>query len=180
MSRFPTISPESATGKAKDLLETVRAKFGMAPNMMRAMANAPAVLDGYLQLSNSLSKGALSAKTREQLALAIGEFHHCDYCVAAHSAIGATVGLTADQIGDSRRGASVDTKTDALIRFAVQLAKSRGRATDLDIEQVRAAGFDDGAIAEVVAHVALNVFTNYFNQVAGTDIDFPKVPALPA
>jgi uncharacterized peroxidase-related enzyme len=175
MSRFKTISPESATGRAKDLLEAVNAKLGMVPNMMRAMANAPAVLDGYLNLSGSLSKGTLSAKTREQLALAIGQTNQCDYCVAAHSAIAKTVGLTAEQIHDSRLGTAVDSRAEALIRFALKLVETRGSVTDRDIEDIHAAGFDDGAIAEVVAQVALNVFTNYFNHVARTDIDFPKV-----
>jgi uncharacterized peroxidase-related enzyme len=156
----------------------VNAKLGLVPNMMRAMANAPAVLDGYLHLSGSLSQGTLSAKVREQLALIVGEANRCDYCLAAHSAIGKMVGLTADQIRDSRLGTAVDRKTDALIRFARKLVDARGLVTDGDVQDIREAGFDDGAIAEVVANVALNIFTNYFNQVAGTDIDFPKAPEL--
>jgi alkylhydroperoxidase family enzyme len=84
--------------------------------------------------------------------------------------------LTADEIRYSRLGTAVDSKADALIRFARKLVDARGRVTDQDIEVVRAAGSDDGAIAEVVALVALNIFTNYFNQVAGTD--FPGVPSL--
>jgi uncharacterized peroxidase-related enzyme len=178
VSRFKAIHPESATGKAKDLLGAVNAQLGLVPNMMRAMANAPAVLEGYLHLSGALDKGKLSARTREQLALAVGQANRCDYCVAAHAAIGATVGLTADQIRDSRLGTAVDSRVDALIRFARKLVDARGRVTDRDLEAVRAAGFDDGAIAEVVAQVALNLFTNYFNHVAGTDIDFPRAPAL--
>jgi uncharacterized peroxidase-related enzyme len=178
VSRFKAISPESATGRAKELLEAVNARLGMVPNMMRAMANAPAVLDGYLSLSGVIEKGRLSARTREQLALAVSQANQCDYCVAAHSAIGPTVGLTAEQIRDSRLGTAVDSRTDALIRFARKLVDVRGRVTDRDLDAVRAAGFDDGVLAEVVAQVALNIFTNYFNQVAGTDIDFPKVPVL--
>jgi len=132
----------------------------------------------YLNLSGSLGNGTLSTKTREQLALAIGQTNQCNYCVAAHSAIGKMVGLTAEQIRDSRLGTAVDSKTDALIRFARKLVATRGMVADEDVEDIRAAGFDDGAIAEVVAHVALNIFTNYFNQVGGTDIDFPRAPAL--
>ena len=178
MSRFKAIPPESATGRAKDLLEAVNAQLGMVPNMMRAMANAPAVLDGYLSLGGALEKGRLSVRIREQLALAVGQANQCDYCVAAHSAIGTTVGLTADQIRDSRLGTAVDSRVAALIRFARELVEARGRVTDRDLAAVRAAGFDDGVIAEVVANVALSVFTNYFNQVAGTDIDFPRAPEL--
>ncbi len=159
-------------------MDAVRGKLGMVPNMMRSMANSPAVLDGYLLLSGSLGKGSLSAKVREQIALAVGQINGCDYCLAAHSAIGKMVGLTGDQIRDSRLATAVDPKTDALLRFARKLVDARGRVNDKDVQDVRDAGFDDGAIAEVVANVALSVFTNYFNLVAGTDIDFPKVPAL--
>ncbi len=178
MSRLKTISPESATGKAKELLDAVNAKLGMTPNMMRAMANAPAVLDGYLHLSGSLGRGTLSAKVREQLALAIAEANQCEYCLAAHSAIGKMVGLTSDQIHDSRLGAAVDPKTDVLIRLARKVLDAHGRVGDRDLDEVRAAGFDDGVIAEVVANVALSVFTNYFNNVGETEVDFPKAPAL--
>jgi uncharacterized peroxidase-related enzyme len=178
MSRFNTISTELATGKAKELLKAVNAKLGMVPNMMRAMANAPSVLDGYLHLSGALGKGSLSAKTREQLALAVSQANECDYCLSAHSAIGKMVGLTADQIRDGRLGTAVDPKTDALIRFARKLVDSQGRVNDEDVQDVREAGFDDGVIAEVVANVALSIFTNYFNNVAETDIDFPKAAEL--
>src|SRR6266436_8309050 len=123
MPRLKAVCPESATGKAKDLLEAVNARLGMVPNMMRAMANAPAVLDAYLSLSGALEKGRLSARTREQLALAIGQANQCDYCVAAHAAIGKTVGLTAEQVRDSRQGTAVDSKAEALIRFALKLVE---------------------------------------------------------
>ena len=178
MSRLHQIAHESATGKAKELLDAVKGKLGLVPNMTRAMANAPAALNGYLQLSGALSHGALPAKIREQIALSVAEANGCDYCLAAHTAIGKMAGLTADQIRDSRHGTAVDPKADALIRFARTVVDTKGRVSGADLQTVRAAGYDDGAIAEVVAHVALNVFTNYFNHVADTDIDFPKAEPL--
>jgi uncharacterized peroxidase-related enzyme len=178
MSRIHQVNPQSATGKAKELLDGVQGKLGLVPNMTRAMVNSPAVLDGYLSLSGALSKGALSAKSREQIALAVAQANECEYCLAAHSAIGKMVGLSVDQILDSRRGTSVDPKTDAIIQFARQVVDQRGLVSDANIAQVRAAGLDDGAIAEIVANVALNIFTNYFNHVAETEIDFPRAEAL--
>jgi uncharacterized peroxidase-related enzyme len=178
MSRLKAISPRSATGEAKDLLEAVQSNLGMVPNMVRAMANSPAALDGYLQLAGSLSKGSLSAKQCEQIALAIAQANASDYCLAAHTAIGKMLGLTADQIRDSRLGTAVDHKTDILIRFACKIVETRGHVTDADLEHVRSAGFADGAIAEVVANVALNILTNYFNSAADTDVDFAPAPAL--
>ena len=178
MSRLQQIAPEFATGKAKELLDAVKGKLGLVPNMTRAMANAPAALNGYLQLSCALGHGTLPAKTREQIALAVSQANGCDYCLAAHTAIGRMTGLTADQIRDSRHGTAVDPKTDALLRFARLVANTKGRVSDGDLQTIREAGYDDGAIAEVVAHVALNVFTNYFNNLAETDIDFPKAETL--
>jgi uncharacterized peroxidase-related enzyme len=178
MTRLNTLDPKTATGRPKELLDAVKQKLGMVPNMTRAMANSPATLDGYLQLSGTLSKGTLSGKVREQIALAVAEANGCDYCLAAHTAGGKAVGLTADQIRDSRHGGAVDGKTDAIIRFARKVVETRGRVADADLDDVREAGFDDGTIAEVVANVALQVFTNYFNIVADTTLDFPKAEDL--
>ncbi len=178
MSRIEEIAPEKATDKAKELLDAVHHKLGLVPNMTRAMATAPVVLDAYVHFSGSLGKGKLPAKTREQIALAISEVNHCDYCLAAHSTIGKMVGLSPDQIRESRVGTAADSKTDVLLRFARKVLETRGRVSDNDLQEVRSAGFDDGAIAEVVANVALNVFTNFFNNVAETDIDFPKAEPL--
>jgi uncharacterized peroxidase-related enzyme len=178
MARLTQISPEAATGRAKELLDAVKGQLGLVPNMTRAMANAPAVLDGYLELSGALSKGTLPDRAREQIALAVAQANGCDYCVAAHSAVGRMVGLTVDQIRDSRLGTAVDPKADALVRFALKVVSARGAVSNGDLDEVRRAGFDDAAIAEVVANVVLHVFTNYFNRAAATDLDFPKVPEM--
>jgi uncharacterized peroxidase-related enzyme len=178
MSRIKQLDPETATGRAQELLGAVKGKLGLVPNMTRAMASAPVVLDGYVQFSGALSKGTLPAKVREQIALTVAQVNGCDYCLSAHSTIGKMVGLTAEQIRDSRLGTAVDPRTDALLRFARKVVETRGWVSDADLADVREAGFDDSVIAEVVAHVALNVFTNYFNNVAETDIDFPRAEAL--
>ena len=179
MSRFTQIAPETATGNTKQLLDAVKTKLGLVPNMVRAMANSPAALNAYLQFSGALAAGSLSAKSREQIALAVGQVNKCDYCVSAHSALGKMAGLTADQILESRQGAAADGKTDTLLHFSRKLVETRGQVSGGDVEAMRKAGFTDGEIAEAVAGVALNIYTNYFNHVAATDIDFPKADALP-
>jgi uncharacterized peroxidase-related enzyme len=147
--------------------------------MVRAMANSPAALHAYLQFSGALAGGALSAKSREQIALAVGQVNKCDYCVSAHSVLGKMAGLTPEQILESRLGAAVDGKTDALLHFSRKLVETKGLVSDGDVDAMRNAGFTEGEIAETVAGVALNIYTNYFNQVAATDIDFPKANPLP-
>jgi uncharacterized peroxidase-related enzyme len=180
MERITPINPEAAQGRAKELLDAVKAKLGLVPNSTRSMAVSPPVLEAYLGFLGALGHGVLPARVREQLALDVGEANHCDYCVSAHSALGKRAGLTEQDVRDSRRGASADPKEDVLLRFARTVLEKRGMIEDADIAAVRRAGYGDAEVAEVVAHVALNVFTNYFNNVAGTPLDFPKAPALTA
>jgi uncharacterized peroxidase-related enzyme len=179
MQRIHSVDPQVAQGQTKELLDAVKAKLGIVPNMTRAMAASPSVLQSYLGFSGALAHGVLPGRVREQLALDIGEANRCDYCLAAHSAIGQKVGLSQDDIFDSRRGTSSDPKTDVLLRFARTVVEKKGIVSDVDVALVRDAGFGDAEIAEVVAHVALNIFTNYFNNVAATVVDFPKAAPLP-
>jgi uncharacterized peroxidase-related enzyme len=180
MSRINAIDPTTATGRAKELLDAVKSKMGAVPNLTRVMAASPAVLEGYLGLSGALGHGVLPPKVREQLALDVGEANGCDYCVSAHTFLGKKAGLSEAETLDNRRGISADTKTDVLLKFARKVIDTRGQVTDADLSVVRAAGYGDAEIAETVAHVALNVFTNFLNNVAHTDIDFPKVALLGA
>ncbi|WP_165075524.1 carboxymuconolactone decarboxylase family protein [Paludisphaera rhizosphaerae] len=180
MERITPVDPQAVEGKAKDLLDAVKAKLGLVPNMTRAMAVSPSVLEAYLGFSGALGHGVLPPRVRERLALGVGEANHCDYCLSAHSLLGKKAGLTEDDVLESRRGESADPKVDALLKFARTIVAKRGVVDDADVAAVRDAGYGDAEIAEIVAHVALNVFTNYFNNVAGTTIDFPKAPALPA
>ncbi|MBB6146050.1 putative peroxidase-related enzyme [Silvibacterium bohemicum] len=175
MSRLSAIQPDQATGKAKELLDAVHSAMKMTPNMTRVMANSPAVLQGYLSFSGALAGGVLNHKLREELALAVSEQNSCQYCVSAHTAIGKMVGLSGAEIEAARDGDSASPKTAAALKFAREIVAKQGRASESDVEAVRAAGFNDGEIAEIIAHVALNVFTNYFNNTADVDVDFPKI-----
>ena len=171
MTRLTPIDPAEATGRAKELLSAVQAKLRFTPNMMRTMAVSPPVLDGYLCFSSALGGGVLEAKLREQIALAVAEANGCEYCLAAHSTIGKMVGLTNGDIVAGRQGRSSDLKTAAALAFARAILDRRGDVSDAALHAVREAGYGDGEIAEIVAHVALNVFTNYFNRFAQTSID---------
>lgn len=182
MSRLHTPATiDTAPAASQPLLQQVKAQLGSAPNLFRVVANSPAALQGYLGLSGALAKGALPAPTRERIALAIAEFNGCDYCLSAHTYLGTHVAkLGADEIAANRDGRSLDPAADAAVRFAVQVAQARGKVADADLDAVRAAGYDDGQIVEIVQHVALNVWTNYLNNVAGTEVDFPAVRARAA
>ncbi|HQU82068.1 MAG TPA: carboxymuconolactone decarboxylase family protein [Pyrinomonadaceae bacterium] len=174
MQKITAIKHEETTGKVKELLDGVNAKLGFVPNMMATMASSPAVLEGYLNLSGALGT-SLNAKLREQIALTVAEINGCQYCASAHSAIGKMVGLDGVAIEAARQAISSDAKTDAGLKFAKALVISRGKVTESEIEAVKSAGFSEREISEIVANVALNIFTNYFNETAKTVVDFPAV-----
>jgi uncharacterized peroxidase-related enzyme len=177
MSRIHTVPDiASAPEAAKPLLEAVKKQFGVVPNLFRVVANSPAALEGYLGLNGALAKGKLDAKTRERIALAVAEFNACGYCLSAHAYLGKKLARLDDaEIAANRNGASNDPKADAAVGFAVKVVEARGHVSDADLAAVKAAGFDDAEIVEIVLHVALNTLTNYVNEVARTVIDFPIV-----
>lgn len=175
MQRITAIEPDAATGKAKQLLDGVQAKLGMTPKLMTTLATAPAALEAYLGFAAALGAGRLDARLREQIALTVAQANECEYCLSAHSAIGKMVGLTPGEVASSREARSSDVKRQAGLQFAQALVVERGRVSDDALARVRGAGYTDGEITEVVANVALNIFTNYFNHVARTDVDFPRV-----
>jgi uncharacterized peroxidase-related enzyme len=180
MNRIPTIDPVTATGPSAQLLAGVKAKLGVIPNLMRTFAQSPAVLEAYLGFTGTLAKGVLPAVVREQLALAVGEANGCEYCLSAHTLMGKGAGLSPAAILDARRGEAVDPKVAALLQFARAVVDARGKVSDDQLAAVRAAGVTDAEIVEVVAQVAVNVLTNYTNNVAQTLVDFPRAQPLAA
>jgi uncharacterized peroxidase-related enzyme len=182
MSRIQTPATiAEAPAASQPLLQAVNKQLGTVPNLFRVVANSPAALEGYLGMFGALNKGSLPAPTRERIALAIAEINGCSYCLSAHTYLGKNLAKLDDaEVTANRSGTSNDPKAAAAVQLAVQVAKTRGRVSDDDIRAAKAAGYDDGQIVEIVQHVALNVWTNYLNEVAGTDIDFPVIAARQA
>ena len=177
MSRLPTPAAISnAPAASQPLLEAVNKQLGVVPNLFRLVSTSPAALQGYLGLSGALGKGALPAATRERIALAVAEINGCDYCLSAHTYLGKNLAKLDDaEIAANRNGVSNDPKADAAVRFAAKIVRERGHVSEDDVRAVKLAGYDDAQVIEIVLHVALNTWTNYINEVAKTDIDFPVV-----
>ncbi len=180
--RIPTPATiDAAPAAARPLLEAVKKQLGVVPNLFRLVATSPAALEGYVGLSGALARGALPAATRERIALAVAEINGCDYCLSAHSYLAKNLAKLDDgEITANRSGASNDPKADAAVRFAASVVRARGHVGDGDVAAVKAAGYDDAQVIEIVLHVALNTWTNYINTVAQTVIDFPVVNARKA
>jgi uncharacterized peroxidase-related enzyme len=176
MNRITLPTPEQTPTATLPLLDAVKKQLGVVPNLMKLVGNSPAALEGYLSLNGALSKGALDAKTRERIALAIAEFNGCSYCLSAHAYLGKNVAKLDDaEIAANRNGHSSDPKAAAAVQFATRVALERGHVSDADLNAVKAAGYSQAEIVEIVLHVALNTLTNYINEVAQTEIDFPVV-----
>ncbi len=180
MSRIPTpVNIADAPAAAQPLLEAVKRQLGVTPNLYKITSNSPAALEGLLGLTGALGKGALEGRTRERLALAVAEANGCGYCLAAHSYLGKNLAKLDDaELIANRRGGSSDAKANAALHFAVRVVEARGHVSEEDIADVKAAGYSDAQIIEIVAHVALNTLTNYLNEAFKTEIDFPIAAPL--
>ncbi|MFM5885385.1 MAG: carboxymuconolactone decarboxylase family protein [Novosphingobium sp.] len=180
MSRLTIPAREDVPANSKPLLDAVEKQLGVVPNLFRLVGTSPAALEGYLGLNGALGR-TLDAKTRERIALAIAQANGCDYCLSAHTYLGLNLAKIDDtEIALNRAGHSGDAKADAAVVFARKVLEARGQVSDADIAAVRLAGFSEAQVVEIVASVALNVLTNYINNVAETDIDFPVVRAAQA
>jgi uncharacterized peroxidase-related enzyme len=162
------------------LLDAVEKQLGIVPNLFRLIALSPTILQGFLGMNGALSK-SLDVKTRERIALAVAQVNGCDYCLSAHTYLGLNLAkLDGAEVALNRKGASSDAKANAAVSFAAKVTKTRGNVSDADVQAVKAAGFSEAQIVEIVAIIAENVFTNFLNNVAQTEIDFPVVKAAEA
>lgn len=172
MNRIRTLNLDQATETTRPLLEGVQKKIGFLPNVFQTLAHAPAVLSSYLQQSATLGKTSLSATEKEAISLATSQVNGCHYCLAAHTWFAGKAGLSAQDILDARHG-----HLNAYATLAHQITESRGHLSGEQIEAARTAGITDAKLIEVIAHVASQTLTNYLNNVALTDIDFPAIDA---
>jgi uncharacterized peroxidase-related enzyme len=178
MSRIAIPNIEHSVEASKPLLAAVQQQLGVTPNLMKLVGHSPAALEVYLLLNGALGKGTLSVQLRERIALTIAEYNQCDYCLSAHDYLSRNVAkISGEEIDAARDGHSEDSRTEVALQFALRVAQSRGQVSDAELAGLRSAGFDDAAVIEIVANVAVNILTNYINNVALTDIDFPVVHA---
>jgi uncharacterized peroxidase-related enzyme len=170
MPRIPALTLEQAPAASVPLLENVKKSIGMLPNVFTTLAHSPAALGSYLQASQAFGKASLSAVERESIALATSQLNECEYCLAAHTLFGGKAGMSAEAIRSARDG-----KLNAYTVLARHVVETHGRVSDEQLAAARAAGLTDAKIIEVVMQVALLTITNYVNNVAATDVDFPAV-----
>lgn len=175
MSRIELVNPESTTGEKKEILSQINKAFGVTPNMFKAIGNSTAALKMMWGSFGALGEGKLGAKLGEQIAVAVADTNRCEYCLSAHTVLGKGAGLSAEALGQAQAGKSADPKTQAALDFSLKLVKQRANISPDDIAALKKVGFNNEEIAEILAHVALNIFTNYTNVAFDVPVDFPKV-----
>ncbi|MFE5796493.1 carboxymuconolactone decarboxylase family protein [Streptomyces sp. NPDC056503] len=169
--RLPALTPGQAQGRARELLADIVERHGSAGEMVSTMAHSPAMIEGYLSLSRAMKRVRIPRALSEKLSLAVQEWIDCGTCREAHASAGRAAGLSGTDIALARQGTSTDPREAALIALALKVLVEPGALGDADVAEVRAHGWSDRIIAEVVGVVGLNLLTGAFNLLAGIQPD---------
>ena len=174
MSRLP-LDRAALPAASQPHLDAIQQAFGTVPAMFRAAAHSPAALASLWGAFGALGGARLPATLTETLAVAIANRNQCHYCLAAHTALGRKAGVSSEALVDAQSGRSNDPRTAAALRFALAVVERRGPVTDAEWQALDQAGFSAEERVELLAHVALNLFTNYLNVAFEVPMDFPAV-----
>ena len=174
---MPRINLDTSRSPAASqaLLQQVHQAFGATPHMFKAVANSPAALQSMWAAFGALGQGTLGAALGEQIAVAVANRNRCEYCLAAHTVLGRNAGVSPEAMAQAQVGLSTDPRTQAALTFALKVVEQRSQLTDGDVAALHEVGFTDEQAMEILAHVALNLFTNYVNVAFDVPVDFPRV-----
>jgi uncharacterized peroxidase-related enzyme len=177
MSRLSVPNLESDNGPSGQIYAQIKRAIGSVPNTFAAIAaHGPAALKSVLFADATLAAGTLTKRDQEVIKLVISGVAGCEYCVAAHSHLARLAGVKAEVLKQIREGQpSGDARRDALVGFVRKLAQSSGTVSDEDFAAIKAAGYSDAQLVEISLAFATTVFTNVFNRINDTEIDFPAV-----
>lgn len=178
MPRLEVVEPDQAEAGVKEIYNDLESKMGKVINIFKGMGNSSAALNAYLSMSGALKQGQLLPDDREVIYLAVSEMNGCEYCVAAHTMISEKSGMSGEQILAARRWEADDPRHKALLTFVKQVIATKGRVSDDELKTVKEAGYSDGQIAEAIAFIGLATYSNLFNHVFDTPLDFPEAPQL--
>ncbi|SFB05879.1 uncharacterized peroxidase-related enzyme [Amycolatopsis marina] len=174
MRHLDPLEPAEAPQKSRELLTQIIERHGSAGDMIRTMAHSPAVLQGYLDFSRAMKRTRLPRALSEKISLAVQEWIGCALCLEAHAEAGRAAGLTETDIALARDATATDRREAALVSFGLRVLAEPSSITNDDVAGLRAHGWSDRLIADVVGLVALNQLTGSFNLVAGIEPTAPN------
>lgn len=178
LNRVSPVTPEQAGPEVKEIYNHLSRSMGKVLNIFQNLGNSPAALTGFLAFNDALNRTSLSPQLREKIALAVAQANECNYCLSAHTLGGKHSGISNEDIILARKGESSDKKTQAILKFVKLVVQNRGKVTDDQVAQLKSAGISDKELTEIILAINVNIFTNYFNLVTGTELDLPEAPQL--
>jgi len=178
MSKLEKVSKENASKESIEIFESLESKVGMVPNVYATLGNSAKALKATLSIGEILQGGEFNGKETEAIALAVAQTNDCGYCLAAHTAVGKSQGLSEDETVALRNGSIEDDKLKALTDLAKSITEKRGYPSEDLVDNFFDAGYNQAALSELIVLVGLNTITNYTNHIAQTEIDFPEAPEL--
>ena len=146
--------------------------------MIQHMGHSPAVLKGFLALTEAVTNTSIPQQLREQIALTVSQTNQSNYCLSAHTMISRMAGMLDKDIMFTRKAQANDPKTQAILDFAKNVVEKRGQVSDQEINKLKSAGISETEIVEIIMIIVMNMFTNYFNRIVDPAIDFPAAPKL--
>ena len=176
MPRLTPVKVEEATGQTAELYGAIKKQLGGVPNLFQALGANPKVLEAYLDFGASQS--SLSGAEKEIIALTVAEINSCNYCLAAHTVLGKMNGLSPEDMIDARKGNATNEKRKALIQLSREIVSEKGHVSDTTLSHFFEAGYQNSQVHEVLMAVLTNIFTNYFNHINQTALDFPAAPKI--
>jgi len=167
------VSPDSQL-----LFDVLQKRAGKVPNLYATMGHSAFALKGFMNLEDTLNGGVFSAKEREAIALVVSEVNSCEYCLAGHTLLAMKRGFSKEETLEIRRGQVADPKLNSIIQLAKAVTETKGKSTDGYLDAFYDAGFDDGAVMELIGLVMVRLFTNYVFALTNVPIDFPLADPL--
>ncbi|MEP3276645.1 MAG: carboxymuconolactone decarboxylase family protein [Stappiaceae bacterium] len=177
MTDFTTYTISSAPDASKPLLQGAQDAYKFVPNLLATMAEAPAMLEGYMTLAGVFDKSDLSETERQIILMTNNRLNGCEYCMAAHTSLSQMAGVDSSVINSLRTNTPIaDSKLEALRQFAIVINEKRGWPSDADVEAFLSAGYAKQTVLEVILGTALKVMSNYTNHIAETTVDAAFAP----
>jgi uncharacterized peroxidase-related enzyme len=178
MRTFEVPTKENAPEGSKPIFENLQKQIGMVPNLYATFGYSPNALSNYLTYQANQAKGTFNAKEREAIFLAVSEVNQCQYCLAAHTALGKMNGFSEEETMDLRDGRIADKRLSIITRLAADITLNRGRANAELIEEFFSNGFDNAALIDLISLVADKIFANYVHNLTQIPVDFPAAKPL--
>lgn len=183
MTTLKPLTREQASPSVQPIFDVLKSKVGMVPNLYATIANSANTLPAYLAFDEALGKGVFTAKERQAIFLVVSQVNGCDYCQAAHTAIGKMNGFTEEETVQLRSANIADKKLNALTILAAEITGKHGKPSQQSLDNFAGAGYGNDALVELVAHIGYKTVANYLHNIAHFPIDFPlaqKLEAVPA